>query len=405
MIIKKINRKHLIIGLLLLIILPVIVISALSQTNLFSRASRGVPVAAIKENPPKPFVEEKERGLVWAGIKANENARCNNAFEIVDKDGNFLGCTHGPDPAPVGVDVTEDRDTQELVEAADSYGPAYVPCVGDGASGQRIQMIYAVSSDKVDRYNDLLSTFNTWAGMMDQSLNDSASKTGGEKHFKFVTNSDCTLNVLKIILTPAGDDNFSATVGELQAMGHTRLDRKYLMWSDATLYCGVAQFRTDDKPTQDNLNNARGGYGRIDAGCWGRNDHLSEVHELMHTLGAVQHTAPHGTQAGHCSDEWDVMCYRDATEVIITQDCNPSATYDRILDCNNDDYFNTNPAPGSYLDTHWNTANSVYLSSEAIFPSVNSQAADKIEAENGFPKYPAQVGNDSTSSMLKYIQF
>lgn len=89
------------------------------------------------------------------------------------------------------------------------------------------------------------------------------------------------------------------------------------------------------------------------------------LHELLHTLGAVQESAPHATAGGHCVDGSDVMCYRDRTA--------RSALYtDRVcaegqgaigeaLDCDGDDYFNPAPAPGSYLASHWNVYDSVYL--------------------------------------------
>jgi hypothetical protein len=38
-----------------------------------------------------------------------------------------------------------------------------------------------------------------------------------------------------------------------------------------------------------------------------------------------------------------------------------SSSNDRILDCNKDDYFHTNPPNGNYLKTHWNIANSDFL--------------------------------------------
>ncbi|MFN2591027.1 MAG: hypothetical protein ABR518_09695 [Actinomycetota bacterium] len=56
------------------------------------------------------------------------------------------------------------------------------------------------------------------------------------------------------------------------------------------------------------------------------------------------------------------MCYDDDGEgpsdvEIVCSD----TTHERVLDCNHDDYFSTDPAAGSYLDTHWNLADSSFL--------------------------------------------
>jgi hypothetical protein len=89
-----------------------------------------------------------------------------------------------------------------------------------------------------------------------------------------------------------------------------------------------------------------------------RSDYL--LHEIMHTLGAVQPDAPHATAGGHCWDDQDVMCYNDgsAGSQLLRAVC---ASAVELIDCNADDYFAPSPAPGSYLATHWDAYNSTLL--------------------------------------------
>jgi hypothetical protein len=54
------------------------------------------------------------------------------------------------------------------------------------------------------------------------------------------------------------------------------------------------------------------------------------------------------------------MCYSDAPTLKVTVSC-PVTQSIFTLDCNGDDYFSLNPAPGSYLSTHWNSANNIFL--------------------------------------------
>ncbi|HET7641518.1 MAG TPA: fibronectin type III domain-containing protein, partial [Ktedonobacteraceae bacterium] len=145
---------------------------------------------------------------------------------------------------------------------------------------------------------------------------------------------------------------------EMQAAGLNDSNQKYLTWVDDDMYCGIATIRRDDRhDPYVNYNDQGFSYSRIDTPCWG-NGNSVELHELFHNLGAVQSSAPHATGMGHCNDEYDVMCYDDGNGPMSFV-C--PENQEALLDCNNDDYFASKPADGSYLAAHWNTFNSSFL--------------------------------------------
>lgn len=124
--------------------------------------------------------------------------------------------------------------------------------------------------------------------------------------------------------------------------------------------CGIATYGPDDSQNINNMNNnppgAGSGYavaygGVVDPAddCWNT---TTALHEMAHNQGAVQDSAPHATGSGHCTDGTDVMCYDDEGpngHAFGTGTCP-----EELFDCNNDDYFDVVPSPGSYLDERWN---------------------------------------------------
>lgn len=355
-------------------------------------------VAEAAELPP----EDPARGLNYEGLQPGPvDGPCEGLFEFRSEEGELAGCTHGPDPSAEDVDVRERRSLEQLAAALTDSKPGDkppappVPCIEEfnGQTGFRVQAIYAYASDLPggNRYAQSAPLIRRMAAEADQVFYESAKETGGRRHVRFVTDGNCQLAVEVVRLSPTGDDDFANTITQLQGRGYTRSDRKYLVWMDAnpsdgfTDYCGIGETWEDDDPDpQKNYNNGHPKAGpmfaRVDPGCWGG---LVEAHELMHTLGGVQGSAPHasvgvdkktGSVGGHCTDEWDRMCYDDdgvedgwnrfvmsflKIERPMTYECDYS--HDARFDCGHDDYYHTAPAKGSYLDTHWNTANSSFL--------------------------------------------
>jgi hypothetical protein len=229
--------------------------------------------------------------------------------------------------------------------------------------------MYAYPSYRRSRYREVAPLIATWLGEIDSLFDQSARETGGARHVRFAADTNCNLSVLEVRLSRGAVDSFAKTVRELHERGYRRADRKYLVWVDADDYCGISESMVDDRPGLRNASNGNpavdGLVARVDRPCWGKlgTDISFEAHELLHTLGAVQESAPNATRFGHCSDQWDTMCYDDGgLGQLGLRDVCPLWHAD-YFDCDHDDYFNTNPAPGSYLATHWNVASSEFLTS------------------------------------------
>jgi hypothetical protein len=284
-------------------------------------------------------------------------------------------CTHGGDPVPEGFAI--DRKVAPLsAQTLDAMSTA-IACEGDGQSGPRVQVLYVRASDVSSSYTAYLSSFRGWVAGVDEIYNNSAAKTGGERHVRFVHSNaaSCQVTIPQVVLSPTGDDTFQNTISELQAKGYNRTDRKYMIFMDAGVYCGIGNVFGDDQHGDNNANNGGPSYGRTDSGCW---DSHTPAHELMHNLGGVQLSAPHTSGGYHCIDESDVMCYSDEPDYPDMEYLCNDWEDENLLDCNNDDYYHTNPTGGSYLATHWNAADSAFLVGGGSVPT----CTDGFEPDN-----------------------
>ncbi len=357
------------------------------------------------------LVDNPARGLIYKGlkaVKANANHPCKGIFEIEGAmpNGNPL-CTHGPDPTPDDTDLSavtpetrlEQLSRVPLTETTSAqlqanqdpelakdlvYGPftntyplSPVPCT----SGKyRIQLV--VISHVADT-STVMDQLKHTARRMESQLEYSALHSGPgstNRYFRFVTDSTCHPTVIKV----RPPDSYSLAnphdvTTYLADHGYKDSYTKYLVWDYANVakYCGIGTAWGDSNPRAvDNVTNKNTGYAVIGIWCLGSS---AEMHEIMHTLGAVNNDAPHASGALHCLDQHDEMCYNDhngdctATNgttfqcgangkpLYVAPNClDPSLQW--LLDCGKNDYFRASTvSPTNYLYNHWNVANSPYM--------------------------------------------
>jgi hypothetical protein len=351
-------------------------------------------VLAVATAPASPGLAQPtgdDRALAAQGMERAPADACRNAFRTIQTK----LCTHGPDPAPPGFDILGSR---RPVVTSNDIRPQVVPCVGNGSSGLRTQVIYARASDVTDRFNTVLATLRQAAEAADAIFNASAGETGGSRRIRFVHDSNCNITVSRANMPNAtDDDSFDRTVAALRTLGFTSTSRKYMVFVDASVagFCGQGGISNDDQAGPDNSHNAGPSYAL--SWCWNGG---TAAHELMHNLGGVQLSAPNTSGGWHCIDENDLMCYND-TDAFHTappiQTLCTDAAHENRFDCNHDDYFSTNPGTGNYLRDHWNVANSMFLTSG---PRWGYVWADQPSASSYTPSSTYQRNSSGASSTI-----
>jgi hypothetical protein len=319
--------------------------------------------------------------------RARRGSPCADVGYEIEYGGRFLGCTHGPDPAPAGIDPTAPRSLQDLrATTGVSATGRTVPCVGDGTSGNRVQAVYA-HIGTTDHFSSVAPLIKTWAAQANEAYNASAAETSGSRQIRFVT-KNCQLSILDKKVPSTAATNFGAEITSLMNQGLKATNRKYLIWTDANKYCGLGQVFADSSSSSSNRNNKGPQYASVEKGCWGLlgapnqvGPSSVEAHELTHALGAVQANSPHHTSAGHCTDEWDAMCYVDAGTTHLKFPC--TFSHSALLDCKHDDYFSTKTVSGTYLASHWNAAKNSFLIANIAPGNDNLSKATPLSATGG----------------------
>jgi hypothetical protein len=255
-----------------------------------------------------------------------------------------------------------------------------------------VKVIYAFPTDRPN--------FANYDDFIQAEVKAAAERAGGvlgaTKTIRFDLGTDCAANPLdyvdiQAVALPNNAQHYKNIADIFQraaqieadvkaALGPQQSLRQFAVYADgvragsgAEGVAGIGTRVVHDAPDPGNGNNSGGrfailfGTATTPAGAFFGSDQQYPgeflLHEVAHTLGAVQESSPHTTGGGHCLDENDVMCYDDdGPNNGLTFPCGaPFSSTNEAFDCGLDDYFSPSPADGSYLATHWNVQSSRFL--------------------------------------------
>jgi hypothetical protein len=268
-----------------------------------------------------------------------------------------LATTHGADPAP----PSAVSDAQAGAELPLSYGSRYVTFTDErdircrDTTQNRVLAVYTYLSGSSNRVETFKADIRAQVRRINYFLNENSLRTSSTDPQVSDYRVECNDGYIRVAAVASSGRSLSATVDSLINAGYDNEKVKYLMVADymsassAPYMCGQGEAFSDDNRSVNNPNNAGPMFSIVWRNCWDYSDVY--MHELSHTMGAVQHSANHASGAFHCNDGLDVMCYDDNGP---TSNYSSAACSVLRLDCGANDYFDTDTSPGQYLHSSWN---------------------------------------------------
>lgn len=275
-------------------------------------------------------------------------------------DGTTL-TTHGPDASPAPQPAAYYGGDPASVTSATADD---IACA-DTSVDRYLVLVYAYPAGQASRYGAIAPQLRQEAYGMSAFLNaesQAVDESQGKKLRLECDGAGVPIVVEAELPTSAGADSFGTVVSDLRALGYgtsmsmSARDR-YAVYYDSGVGSGAAgtgHLFGDDSEGTSSLNNT-GGLFAVEFNWNGHPNWDVLLHEVGHNMGAVQDSAANSSGSGHCNDGRDIMCYADGGA---TSSYSSSVCGSEDFDCGRNDYFNPSPAPGSYLDTHWNVAGS-----------------------------------------------
>ncbi|MEX0836606.1 MAG: S-layer homology domain-containing protein [Nitriliruptor sp.] len=216
-----------------------------------------------------------------------------------------------------------------------------VVCAPDGSHRTVVVYGYRAGANRLSQH---LATIRASLERSNHAVAESGRRSGGPSaDLRVRCGGDGQVAVSAV---EVGSLRFADLRATVAAAGHRSPSEKYLVFVDAPSpdrnVSGTADMFVDARRSVNNLNNGgRSMYAVVYGGYFAGSVPL---HELSHTMGAVQPEARGSDGAGHCTDQVDVLCYPDA-----------GARCGAItFDCGNDTYFSTNTRSGQWLHHNWN---------------------------------------------------